>query len=170
MGGMEVRDARAEDWPQIQPFLHEILHAGETYAWDPAADEAGEREFWTGASAWPAGGPHRVSVAVHGDRVVGSARMGPIRAGRGAHVASASFMADPAAGIRGVGRALGEDMLAWAAASGYRSVQFQAVVETNTRAVRLWESLGFRVVGTVPEAFDSAAHGLVGLHVMHRDV
>ncbi|HLS39896.1 MAG TPA: GNAT family N-acetyltransferase [Ornithinicoccus sp.] len=167
---MQIRDARASDWPQIRPFLHEILHAGETYAWDVTADEEAEREFWMGHSGWPTGGPHRVSVAVHDDRVVGTAKMGPIRPGRGSHVATASFVVDPAAGVRGAGRALGEDMLAWAARSGYRAVQFQAVVETNTRAVHLWTSLGFRVVGTVPEAFDSPTHGLVGLHVMHRAV
>jgi hypothetical protein len=50
---------------------------------------------------------------------------------------------------------------------GYRAIQFNAVVETNTAAVRLWQELGFRIIGTVPEAFDSTQHGLVGLHVMH---
>ncbi len=55
----------------------------------------------------------------------------------------------------------------WHRDNGFRSIQFNAVVETNTAAVRLWESLGFQIVGTVPEAFDSRTHGLVGLHVMH---
>jgi ribosomal protein S18 acetylase RimI-like enzyme len=41
-------------------------------------------------------------------------------------------------------------------------------VETNTAAVRLWQSLGFRIIGTVPEAFHHPTHGYVGLHVMHR--
>lgn len=167
---MQVRDARPDDWKQIRPFLREILHAGETYAWDVTADEDAEREFWMGAAGWPTGGPHRVSVALDDGRVVGTAKMGPIRPGRGAHVAKASFAVDPAAAGRGVGRALGEDMLTWAALSGYHAVQFQAVVETNAGAVRLWTSLGFRVVGTVPGAFDSPTHGLVGLHVMHRAV
>jgi ribosomal protein S18 acetylase RimI-like enzyme len=66
-----------------------------------------------------------------------------------------------------VGRVLAVHVIAWARENGYRAVQFNAVVETNTVAVRLWESLGFQVVGTVPRAFDSRAHGLVGLHVMH---
>jgi GNAT superfamily N-acetyltransferase len=69
---------------------------------------------------------------------------------------------------RGVGRALGEHVVAAAREDGYRSMQFNAVVETNTRAVALWRSLGFDVLATVPEAFDHPEHGPVGLHVMFR--
>jgi GNAT superfamily N-acetyltransferase len=68
---------------------------------------------------------------------------------------------------KGVGRVLGEDMIAWARVEGFRSVQFNAVVETNAPAVRLWQSLGFEIIGTVPEAFEHRTEGFVGLHVMH---
>src|SRR6476646_8909963 len=96
--------------------------------------------------------------------------MGPNRPGRGAHVATASFMVDPAAQGRGVGRALGEHVVAWARDAGYRAIQFNAVVETNTGAVRLWQSLGFRILTTVPGAFDHREHGYVGLHVMYLEL
>ena len=79
-------------------------------------------------------------------------------------------MVDPAHAGRGVGRALGEHVVAWARDAGYRGIQFNAVVETNVAAVRLWESLGFRVIGTVPGAFDHPQHGYVGLHVMFLDL
>ena len=65
-----------------------------------------------------------------------------------------------------VGSAMGHHVIDWARRSGYRSIQFNAVVETNVVAVRLWRSLGFEVLATVPEAFDDAEHGLVGLHMM----
>jgi uncharacterized damage-inducible protein DinB len=94
--------------------------------------------------------------------------MGPNRPGRGAHIATASFMVDPTTRSRGVGRALGEHMLAWAEEQGYRGVQFNAVVETNHSAVHLWQSLGFEIIGTVPEAFHHAESGYVGLHSMFR--
>ena len=70
----------------------------------------------------------------------------------------------------GAGRALGgEEVVAWARRSaGFRAIQFNAVVETNERAVALWRSLGFEIVGTVPEAFRHPVHGYVGLHVMYR--
>ena len=95
--------------------------------------------------------------------------MGPNRPGRGSHIATASFMVDPAHHGRGVGRALGAVRRRLGRASqGYRGMQFNAVVETNVVAVRLWQSLGFEILATVPEAFDSKTHGRVGLHVMYR--
>ncbi|MFZ0323423.1 MAG: GNAT family N-acetyltransferase, partial [Actinomycetes bacterium] len=99
--------------------------------------------------------------------VLGSAKMGPNRPGRGSHVATASFMVDPAHRGRGVGRALGRHVVEWAHDHGYRAIQFNAVVATNTSAVRLWRSLGFEILTTVPEAFDHPTEGLVGLHVMY---
>jgi GNAT superfamily N-acetyltransferase len=107
-------------------------------------------------------------VAVDAVGILGSAKVGPNRPGRGAHVATASFMVDPAHQGRGVGRVLGEYVLGWARAAGYASMQFNAVVETNTAAVELWKTLGFALIGTVPEAFDHRERGLVGLHVMYR--
>jgi GNAT superfamily N-acetyltransferase len=90
------------------------------------------------------------------------------RPGRGSHVATASFMVAAAARGQGVGRLLREWVLEWAREQGCFAVQFNAVVETDHAAVALWHDLGFEVLGTVPEAFYSVAHGRVGLHVMHR--
>jgi GNAT superfamily N-acetyltransferase len=82
-------------------------------------------------------------------------------------VASASFMVDPAHRGKGAGRALCEEALDWARSAGFRAMQFNAVVETNMGAVDLYRSLGFDVIGTVPEAFLHPTEGYVGLHVMH---
>ena len=159
---MHIRTAEPGDWPAIWPTFQEIVAAGETYAYP---------EWLTSAEAealWLEPAPGHVVVAVDGDAVLGTAKMGPNRPGRGAHVATASFMVASSARGLGMGRALGDYVLDWAAANGYRAMQFNAVVETNQVAVRLWTSLGFQIVGTVPEAFDSRQHGLVGLHIMHR--
>ncbi|HEX8002694.1 MAG TPA: GNAT family N-acetyltransferase [Mycobacteriales bacterium] len=160
---MLIREATPGDWPAIQPFFARIVAEGQTYAYPEDLSSAAARALWYEPP------PGRTVVAVGADgTVAGSAKMGPNRPGRGAHVATASFMVDPAHRGRGTGRALGEHAVAWARAAGYRAMQFNAVVETNTAAVRLWTALGFSVVGTVPEAFDHPVHGYVGLHVMHR--
>ena len=162
---MLIRPATAEDWPAIWPFFRDVVAAGETYAYPPDLTPEAARALWMEEP------PGTTVVAVGDDgRVLGSAKSGPNRPGRGAHVATASFMVAPEAAGRGVGRALGEHVLGWARDSGYRSMQFNAVVETNAAAVHLWRSLGFRVLTTVPEAFDHPRHGYVGLHVMFREL
>ena len=77
-------------------------------------------------------------------------------------------MVAPDARGHGVGRALGEYALSWAREQGYAAMQFNAVVESNVAAVKLWQALGFQIIGTVPEAFDQAKLGRVGLHIMYR--
>ena len=94
--------------------------------------------------------------------------MGPNRPGPGSHVATASFMVARDARGLGVGRALGEYALRWAREEGYAAMQFNAVVESNHPAVRLWQALGFKIIGTVPEAFQHPNLGRVGLHIMHQ--
>ncbi len=159
-----IRDAQESDWPAIYPFFSRIVAAGHSYAF-PENLTLDEARGW-----WMESPPGRTVVAVDGSTILGSAKMGPNRPGRGSHVATASFMVDPRHSGRGVGRALGEHVIDWAREAGYRSIQFNAVVETNETAVRLWRSLGFEVLATVPEAFDHPEHGLVGLHVMFLDL
>ena len=163
MPAMDIRDARADDWPAIWPIFAAVVRAGETYAYDT------DMGFDDGRALWMEGPPNRVAVAVADDGTIhGTSKMGANRGGNGAHVATASFMVAEDARGQGVGRALGEDAIAWAADAGFRAMQFNAVVASNTAAVALWQSLGFAIVGTVPEAFASPSHGYVGLHVMLR--
>ncbi len=159
---MVIRPAESDDWPRIWPFYAQIVTAGETYAYPDPPDFEAARALWMEAQ------PGHTVVAVEDGVVVGSAKIGPNRPGRGAHVATASFMVDPARHGRGIGRALGGYALQWAREAGYHSMQFNAVVETNTAAVRLWQSLGFQILTTVPEAVDHPRHGLVGLHIMYQ--
>jgi GNAT superfamily N-acetyltransferase len=102
--------------------------------------------------------------------ILGSAKMGPNRPGRGSHIATASFMVDQAAQGRGVGRALGEYVVAWARREGYQGIQFNAVVETNAVAMRLWQSLGFQLLATVPGAFEHRTFGRVGLNILYMKI
>ena len=158
----ELRPFADPDWAAVWPIFREIVQAGETYVYDPS---------WTSEQAkavWVEKPPGQTIVAVEGDNILGTAKFGPNRPGPGSHVATASFMVACEARGRGVGKALGEYALAWAKEQGYAAMQFNAVVETNTAAVNLWKAIGFRIIGTVPEAFDHPIHGRVGLHIMHR--
>jgi L-amino acid N-acyltransferase YncA len=160
---MVIREARAEDWPAIWPILKEAGDAGETLTWDSARTEARAR------SGWMRELPGRTIVAVDEDgSVIGSASTHPVHPGPGAHVANAGFVVHRARRGEGVGRALCRHVLDQARADGYRAMQFNAVVETNTPAIRLWRSFGFQVLATVPEAFRHPAHGYVGLHIMYK--
>ena len=161
---MLVREATDGDWPAVHPFFRAVVDAGHTYAYPEGLSLEEARPLWMEQP------PGRTVVAVDDDTVLGSAKMGPNRPGRGSHIATASFLVAPAAHGRGVGRALGEHVVGWARDAGYRGIQFNAVVETNVAAVRLWESLGFRVLATVPGAFDHPQPGYVGLHVMFLDL
>lgn len=161
LGWVLIRPARDDDWPRIWPFYERIVTAGETYAYPDPPTPEGARALWMEP-------PPGLTVVAEADgEVLGSAKVGPNRPGRGAHIATASFMVDPDRQGRGVGRALAEYAIAWAREQGYHAMQFNAVVETNTSAVRLWQSLGFEILTTVPDAFDHARHGLVGLHIMY---
>ncbi|MGC1238319.1 MAG: GNAT family N-acetyltransferase [Acidimicrobiales bacterium] len=158
---MSIREANSDDWEAIYPFFVAIVSAGDSYAYPANLTRDEARPLWMESP------PGRTVVAVREGRVAATAKMGPNRPGRGAHVATASFMVDPNFQGHGLGTELGRYVVDWARDAGYAAIQFNAVVETNVAAVRLWRSLGFEVLATVPEAFDHREHGLVGLHIMY---
>ena len=159
---MIIRQATEPDWPLIYPIYSAIMAEGKTYPF-PERQSLDEARPW-----WMEEPPGQTVVAVSDGVIVGSAKMGANRPGRGSHVATASFLVDPGRQGQGVGRALGEYVLDWCRQSGFASIQFNAVVESNAPAVHLWQALGFQIIGTVPESFDHPEHGLVGLHIMFR--
>jgi L-amino acid N-acyltransferase YncA len=161
-GGILVRRMEDANWPAFHEIFREVVAGGDTIAYPDDLTSEGARVRCVEQSSVAV-------VAVDEDgTVLGGAKCGPRREGRGRHVATASFMVGSAARGRGVGRALGDWVLDWARSPGFAAMQFDSVVETNTAAVARWQHLGFTVLCTVPEAFDSRTHGRVGMHVMHR--
>ncbi|MCC9203760.1 GNAT family N-acetyltransferase [Arthrobacter sp. zg-Y769] len=162
MAALTIRPARPGDWPAIWNLMEPIVRAGETYCWDTGTTAEQARQLWLEPA------PAVVFVAEKDGRVAGTAQLHPNKSGNGSHVANASFMTAAEFSGQGVARSLGKYVLAEAARRGYRSMQFNAVVETNTRAVGLWQSLGFSILATVPDAFRHPVEGLTGLHIMYR--
>ena len=157
-----IRKASEGDWPLIYPIYAAIMADGKTYAF-PENQTLEQARPW-----WMEPPPGQTVVAISDGIIKGSAKMGPNRPGRGSHVATASFLVDPACRGQGTGRALGEYVLDWCRSAGFASIQFNAVVETNERAVALWRSLGFVALAAVPEAFEHPTDGRVALLIMHR--
>lgn len=157
--GISIREFAESDWPATEALLREVLADSESYMGDPSMSAEDARRYWLYDR-------HTVVAELDG-KFAGSAHMGPNRPAQGSHVANASFIvARPVRG-RGVGRALGEYAVDWLRQAGFRSIQFNAVVQTNVASRRLWESLGFRIVGTIPGAFRRGDGEYTGLHVMY---
>jgi ribosomal protein S18 acetylase RimI-like enzyme len=158
---LTIRPAVEADRPAVLAIVAPVLAAGETYAIDRDLDEQAVAAYWF----MPA---HEVFVATLDGRVVGTYYLMPNQRGGGRHVANCGYMTSPLAQGRGVARAMCEHSLEQARQRGLRAMQFNHVVSTNTRAVRLWQSLGFEIVGTLPEAFNHPTHGYVDSFVMFR--
>jgi len=158
-----IRAATCADHPALWEMLESVFRAGDTYAVDPDISRAA-------ALGWWCGGSHSAFLAEDGGQPLGSYYICPNQGGGGAHVCNCGFVtAGPARG-RGVARAMLADALVRAPAMGYRAMQFNFVVETNARAVALWQSHGFAVVGRLPGAFRHPERGYVDALVMYRDL
>jgi L-amino acid N-acyltransferase YncA len=160
---IEIRRASAADWPAVWPIWQATVAAQETYMYDPFTPPERAGRIWfpdPPAETW-------VAIDDSGS-ILGTYYLKPNAPGPGAHVANAGFMVAPAARSRGVGRLMAEHCLARARECNYLAMQFNAVVSTNEGAIRLWQRLGFAIVGTVPLAFRHRTAGLVDIHVMHR--
>jgi len=141
--------------------MREVIQAQETFAYDPGMTAEQAHDVWAEVL------PGLTVVAVNEGRVVGTAKMGPNQAGPGSNISTASFMVAADARGQGVGTSLCRFALSWAMERAYAGMQFNAVVESNTAAVRLYQRHGFTVIGTVPGAFAHPTLGRVGLHVMY---
>jgi L-amino acid N-acyltransferase YncA len=160
----EIREATDGDWPGIWAVLEPVIRAGETFTWERDTGEDAARSRWFKSF------PGQTFVAVQDGHVIGTGELHPNQGGGGSHVANAGYMVHADHGGKGIARALCAYSLETARQRGFRAMQFNAVVESNVRAVGLWKSMGFRVLATIPGAFHHPELGYVGLHVMYREL
>jgi ribosomal protein S18 acetylase RimI-like enzyme len=157
-----IRPAAADDDDAIWCVLEPIIRAGETYLLPRDMSKEGALAYWRSPG-------HAVFVvADNAGAIVGTYYLRANQQGGGAHVANCGYMTAPDAQGRGVAAAMCEHSLGEARRRGFRAMQFNFVVSSNERAVRLWQRLGFAIVGRVPQAFAHPRLGLVDALVMHR--
>jgi ribosomal protein S18 acetylase RimI-like enzyme len=159
----EIRPATNKDRDAIWKIFLTVSAPGDTYAFDPHMSREEALAYWFR--------PDTRTYVIEEDRqVMGTYILKPNQAGAGSHVANAAFMVAPDARGQGIGRAMGEHCLSEARRLGFRAMQFNFVVSTNTSAIHLWERLGFKIVGTLPGAFQHPQKGYVDVYVMYRSL
>ena len=158
---MLIRPATSDDAPAIWSIVGPTIRAGETYALPRDMSEADALSYWMGSD-------RQTFVAVADGRIVGTYYLRPNQAGGGDHVANCGYITDPAVAGQGVARPMAEHSIELARSRRFRAMQFNFVVSTNERAVRLWQSLGFVIVGRLPLAFRHPSLGYVDALVMFQ--
>lgn len=160
---MNIRRAEGADADAVWEIFREVIRGGDTYVFDENTTRKEAVAYWLGEDV-------QCFVMEEGGVILGAHTLRPNRPGRGAHVANASFIVSSAARGRGIGETLGRHALEEAKRQGYRAMQFNFVVSTNEGAVKLWQKLGFRIVGTAPGGFRHAALGMVDAYIMFREL
>jgi ribosomal protein S18 acetylase RimI-like enzyme len=157
---MTIRRAANNDHDPIWSILEPVIRAGETYTLPRDLSRADALAYWLSDG-------HEVWVAEDGGAVLGTYYLRANQRGGGSHVANCGYMTAKGAEGRGLARAMCAHSLERAQERGFRAMQFNFVVSTNERAVRLWESFGFQVVGRLPEAFLHPQKGYMDALVMY---
>ncbi len=158
-----IRSAGSEDCDAIWSIIEPIIRAADVYTLPREMAREDALAYWFSAS-------HEVFVAEEGDEVVGTYYLRANQRGGGSHVANCGYATARAATGRGVARAMCAHSLEHARSRGFRAMQFNFVVSSNERAVKVWQSFGFEIVGRLPKAFLHPQFGYVDAFVMYRDL
>lgn len=176
---MKIRPATERDCNAIWNIFREVVAAGDTYALDPNISRKDALAYWfaPGTHTYVAeadtvvpGKPTASPTIIRAREVLGTYILRPNQSGGGSHVANAGFMVSASARGQGIGRAMVEHCLSEARRLGFRAMQFNYVISTNTAAIRLWRDFGFEIVGTLHGAFRHPENGYVDVYVMYRSL
>lgn len=160
---LRIRLAGPGDEDGIWAILEPTIRGGETYTLPRDMPRVDAIAYWFARS-------HEVFVAESDGHLIGSYYLRPNQLGGGSHVSNCGYMTAPAASGKGVATAMCSHSLDRATHRGFRAMQFNFVVSTNERAVRLWQRFNFEIVGRLPGAFLHPVHGYVDAYVMYRQL
>lgn len=160
---VEIRKAVDEDQPAVWQIIQAVIAAGDTYVFEPETPEDEMMEYWFSPDK------HNYLAVLDGE-VVGTFWLKANQPGLGSHVGNAAYMVSPMAKGKGVGRLMAEYSLDEARRLGFTAMQFNFVVKSNSVAVRLWQSVGFSIIGEIPNAFRHAENGYTNAYIMYREL
>ena len=156
-----IRKYTLGDKEQIWEIIKSVISTGDTYVFAPDSPKEKMLDYWCGADK-------KTYVALLENKIVGTFFIKDNQPDLGSHVANAGYMVAPGARGKSVGRQMAEFSLVEAKRLGYRAMQFNIVVKSNQNAVRLWQNLGFEIIGEIPEAFNHVENGLTNAYIMYR--
>ena len=157
----EIRKAEEGDKPAIWQIIKAVIAGGDTYVFSPDSTEDEMMAYWFSPEK------HNY-VAVSDSEVVGIYWLKANQPGLGAHVGNGAYMVSPNATGKGIGKQMAEHSIEEARRLGFQAMQINFDVQSNAVALRLWQSVGFEIIGEIPEAFDHSKNGLTNAYIMYR--
>lgn len=157
----EIRKTLPGDHDALWNIIRQVIATGDTYVFDPASPREKMIAYWC------ANDKHTYTTLLNG-KIVGTFFMKDNQPDLGSHIVNAGYMTAPEASGQGVGKAMAEFSMQEARRLGYKAMQFNIVVKSNTRAVQLWQRLGFTIIGEIPEAFQHRVNGLTNAYIMYQ--
>lgn len=158
---VEIRNAEDRDKSAVWKIIKSVIACGDTYVFDPDTPEDEMMTYWFSPEK-------HVYVAEEDGEILGTYWIKANQPGLGSHVGNGAYMVSPNAKGKGVGRKMAEHSIEESRRLGFKSIQFNFVVKSNEVAVKLWKSVGFEVIGEIPDAFDHKQNGLTNAYIMYR--
>lgn len=158
---LTIELAQDEDWPMIWEIFHLIIKPGDTVTFSPNTSFGEAKKIWMNKDVY-------TYKATINNLIVGTYIIKPNFSGLGAHVANGGYMVHPDYRGKKIGYQMTVHSLNEAIHLGFKAMQYNLVVATNTSAVKLYERNGFSIIGTIPKSFNHQKLGYVDSYVMHR--
>ena len=156
-----VRLYESADEEAVWEIIRQVLAGGEAYVFYPDSSRDKMLSYWLAKDK-------KVFVVLSGETIVGTFTIKPNMPDRASHIANASYMTHPAHEGKGIGLFMANYSLEEAKRLGYTAMQFNIVIKSNERAVRLWKKVGFEIIGEIPDAFNHPRLGMTNAYVMYR--
>lgn len=158
---MTIRKATESDFDQVWKIFSKVIETGDTYVYDPTTPKSELSKLWFAPTM-------QTFVYEEQGKILGTYYLKPNQIDLGNHIANCGYMVSPKAQGKGIGKILCAHSLQIAKDAGFKGIQFNLVVSTNTRAIKLWEKFGFKIIGTIPKGFNHAKLGYVDAYIMFQ--